>query len=123
MSSLRLHSALGRLLGCKWSGFGRLGRGMSSALVGSGYGWVGRCVGLWGGVFSWCLWLGECGVRVVIVESGEGKVGCWVRERVHWGFWERGAKKLYYLVAPFEIGGFQTGVNFVSKLMLKERSA
>jgi hypothetical protein len=27
-------------------------------------------------------------------------VGCWDRERVRWGFWERRAKKLYYLVAP-----------------------
>ena len=49
--------------------------------------------------------------------------GCWVRERVRWGFWERGTKKLYLLVAPFEICVFQTGVNFVSKFMLKERAA
>jgi hypothetical protein len=49
--------------------------------------------------------------------------GCWVREGVRWGFWERRAKKLYYLVAPFEICGFQRGVNFVSKFILKERSA
>jgi hypothetical protein len=33
-------------------GFGGLGRGMSSALVGSGYGWDGRVVCLGGGVFS-----------------------------------------------------------------------
>jgi hypothetical protein len=34
------------------SGFGRLGRGMSSARVGCGYGWGGWVVVLWGGVFS-----------------------------------------------------------------------
>jgi hypothetical protein len=57
-------------------------------------------------------------------DSGEwGRLGFCVSNRVRWGFWERRAKKLYYLVAPFEICGFQRGVNFVSKLMLKERSA
>ncbi len=33
-------------------GFGGLGRGMSSALVGSGYGWDGWVVGFGGGLFS-----------------------------------------------------------------------
>jgi hypothetical protein len=48
----------------RWSGFGRLGRGMSSARVGSGYGWDGWVVGLWGGVFSLGCWVGGCGVCV-----------------------------------------------------------
>jgi hypothetical protein len=43
------------------SGFGGLGRGMSSALVGSGYGWDGWVVRLVGGVFSWVGWFGGCG--------------------------------------------------------------
>ena len=43
-------------------GFGGLGRGMSSALVGSGYGWGGWVVCFVGGVFSWGGWLGGCGV-------------------------------------------------------------
>ena len=34
------------------SGFGGLGRGMLSALVGSGYGWDGWFVCLGGGLFS-----------------------------------------------------------------------
>ncbi len=50
--------------GDKWSGFGGLGRGMSSALVGSGYGWDGWGVCLWGGLFSWGGWFGGCGVCV-----------------------------------------------------------
>ncbi len=51
-SSLRLLSAL-RCLGDNIrSGFGDLGRGMSSALVGCEYGWDGWCVFLWGGLFS-----------------------------------------------------------------------
>jgi hypothetical protein len=63
------------LVGNGRSGFGRLGRGMSSARVGCGYGWDGWVVGLWGGVFSSGCWLGGCGVcvcgvRGVIVESG-----------------------------------------------------
>ncbi len=33
-------------------GFGGLGRDMSSALDGSGYGWCGWCVCLGGGLFS-----------------------------------------------------------------------
>ncbi len=57
------------------SGFGGLGRGMSSALVGSGYGWDGWVVCFVGGMFSSCVLLGGCGgvfwfgVRGVIVES------------------------------------------------------
>jgi hypothetical protein len=43
-SSLRLLSALRCLGGNIRSGFGELGRGMSSALVGSGYGWDGWVV-------------------------------------------------------------------------------
>jgi hypothetical protein len=51
-SSLRLLSAL-RCLGDNIrSGFGGLGRGMLSALVGSGYGWDGWFVCLGGGLFS-----------------------------------------------------------------------
>jgi hypothetical protein len=42
---------------------------------------------------------------------------------VRWGFWESRAKKLYLLVTPFEICGFQVEVNFVSKFMLKEGAA
>ena len=49
-----------------WSGFGDLGRGMSSALVGSGYGCDGLVVGLWGGVFSSGCWFGGCGVCVCV---------------------------------------------------------
>ncbi len=40
------------LVGDIMDGFGCLGRGVSSALVGSGYGWDGWVVGLGGGVFS-----------------------------------------------------------------------
>ncbi len=47
-----------------WGGFGGLGRGVSIARVGCGYGWDGWVVGLWGGVFSWCGWYGGCGVCV-----------------------------------------------------------
>ena len=55
-----------------------------------------------------------CGVRGVIVGSGLlGWCAGWVGD----------LGKLYYLVAPFEICGFQRGVNFVSKFILKERSA
>ena len=59
---------------------------MSSALVGSGYGWDGWFVCFVGGVFSWCGWLGRVwgvclwGVRGVIVESV-----CWVGVRVGLG--------------------------------------
>ena len=65
---------------------------MSSALVGSGYGWDGCDVCFVGGVFSWGGWLvrvwGVClwGVRGVIVESV-----CWVGVRV--GLGEVGEKK------------------------------
>ncbi len=41
-------------------GFGGLGRGMLSALVGSSYGWDGWCVCLGGGLYSWWVWFGEC---------------------------------------------------------------
>ncbi len=68
-----------------WSGFGRLGRGMSSALVGSGYGCDGSVVGLWGGVFSsgclvwrvWsvCLWHARRESGEWIVGLGCGGVG------------------------------------------------
>ncbi len=63
-SSLRLLSALRCLGGNIRSGFGGLGRGMSSALVGSGYGWVGWVVCFVGGVFSSGVLLGGCGVCV-----------------------------------------------------------
>ncbi len=46
------------------SGFGGLGRGMSSALVGGGYGWDGWFVCFGGGVFSGVVWFGGCGVCV-----------------------------------------------------------
>ena len=49
---LRLHRALRCLGGDMKDGFGGLGRGMSSALVGSGYGWDGWFVCLGGGGFS-----------------------------------------------------------------------
>ncbi len=52
MSSLRLLCALRCLGGDIRDGFGCLGRGVSSALVGSGYGWEGWCVCLGGGLFS-----------------------------------------------------------------------
>ena len=39
---------------------------MSSALVGSGYGWGGWVVCFVGGVFSWGGWLGGCGVCVCV---------------------------------------------------------
>ena len=52
--------------GDKWSGFGDLGRGMSSALVGSGYGWCGWVVVLGGGLFSKWVWFWE-GVECVCV--------------------------------------------------------
>jgi hypothetical protein len=52
-SSLRVLCALRCLGGDKWIGFGDLGRGMSSALVGGGYGWDGCVVCFLGGVFSW----------------------------------------------------------------------
>jgi hypothetical protein len=64
VSSLRLLSALRCLGGNIRSGFGELGRGMSSALVGSGYGWDGWFVCLGGGLFSWGGWLRGCGVCV-----------------------------------------------------------
>ena len=97
-SSLRLHRALRCLGGDIMDGFGVLGRGMSSALVGSGYGWDGWCVCLGGGKFSSWVWFGGCGgeclcgVRGVIVESG---VVGWVCGGV--GDLGRGQKKLYYL--------------------------
>ena len=50
-SSLRLLSALRCLGGNIRSGFGGLGRGMSSALVGGGYGWDGWVVCFCG----WCV--------------------------------------------------------------------
>ena len=59
---------------------------MSSALVGSGYGWDGCVVCFVGGVFSWGGWFGRVcgvclwGVRGVIVESV-----CWVGVRVGLG--------------------------------------
>ncbi len=46
------------------SGFGGLGGGMLSALVGSGYGWGGWGVCFVGGVFSCGVLLGGCGVCV-----------------------------------------------------------
>ncbi len=52
LSSLRVLSALRCLGGNIRSGFGGLGRGMSSALVGGGYGWDGWVVCFVGGVFS-----------------------------------------------------------------------
>ena len=64
ISSLRLLCALRCLGGDIWIGFGVLGRGMSSALVGSEYGWDGWGVCLGGGVCCWCGWLGGCGVCV-----------------------------------------------------------
>jgi hypothetical protein len=78
---------------------------------------------VWGVVCLVCVFVGRVWGAVVWRARRVGEVGCWVRERVRWGFWERRAKKLYYLVAPFEICGFQRGVNFVSKFILKERSA
>ena len=66
MSSLRLLCVLRCLGGDIKSGFGGLGGGMSSALVGGGYGWDGWFVCFGGGLFSWggmvwrvwgvCLW-------------------------------------------------------------------
>jgi hypothetical protein len=50
--NLRLLSALRCLGGNIRSGFGGLGRGMSSALVGWGNGWDGWVVCFVGGVFS-----------------------------------------------------------------------
>ena len=44
-----------------------------------------------------------CGVRGVIVESGVVGLVC----GLGWGFGEGRAKKLYYLVAPFEIADFR----------------
>ncbi len=49
-------------------------------------------------VWSECL----CGVRGVIVESG--LLG-WCAGGL--GIWGEGKKKLYYLVAPFEIADFR----------------
>jgi hypothetical protein len=51
----------------------------------------------------WRVW-GEClcGVRGVIVESGVVGLGCGCV-----GDLGRGQKKLYYLVAPFEIADFR----------------
>jgi hypothetical protein len=59
---------------------------MSSALVGSGYGWDGWVVCLGGGLFSWGGWFGGCGgvfVWRAMSDSGEWVVGlgcglCWV---------------------------------------------
>ncbi len=48
----------------------------------------------------WCVFVGRA--RSV---SGEWVVGLGCG--VGWGFGERGAKKLYYLVAPFEIADFR----------------
>jgi hypothetical protein len=39
--------------------------------------------------------------------SDSGEWGCWIGVRVGLGIWESGAKKLYYLVAPFEIADFR----------------
>ncbi len=64
LSSLRVLCALWFLVGNIRIGFGGLGRGMSSALVGSGYGWDGWVVCFVGGVFSGVVWLGGCGVCV-----------------------------------------------------------
>ena len=68
---------LGCLVGYYWSGFGILGRGLSSALVGSGYGWVGLFVGLGGGLFSLCLCLE--GVECVCVWRARSDSGEWGR--------------------------------------------
>ena len=51
------------------------------------------------GVGGECL----CGVRGVIVESGVVGLVC----GLGWGIWESRAKKLYCLVAPFEIADFR----------------
>ena len=59
-SSLRVLCALWFLVGDERIGFGELGRGMSSALVGGGYGWDGWVVCLVGGVFSRVVRLGGC---------------------------------------------------------------
>ncbi len=66
ISSLRLLCALRCLGEDIRSGFGGLGGGVSSALVGSGYGWDGWFVSLGGGLFSWGGWLGGCGVCVCV---------------------------------------------------------
>ena len=89
------------------SGFGDLGRGMSSALVGSGYGWDGCVVCLWWGLFSWGVWFGGCGVCVfvwrVMSDSGEWVVGLVCG--LGWGKW--GKKKLItlWLLLKLRISG------------------
>jgi hypothetical protein len=75
VSSLRLLCAFRCLVDNIWSGFGRLGRGMLSALVGFGYGWDGWVVGLWGGVFSSGCWFGGCVVLVCGVRGGRVESG------------------------------------------------
>jgi hypothetical protein len=54
------------------SGFGRLVWGMSSALVGSGYGWDGCCGCLGGGVFGCVVgWVWRVCVWRAMSDSGE----------------------------------------------------
>jgi hypothetical protein len=79
LSSLRLLCVLRCLGGNIKSGFGGLGGGMSSALVGGGYGWDGWVVCFVGGLFSWGGRFGE-GVGFVFVgrarsDSGECVLG------------------------------------------------
>ncbi len=72
-----------------------------------------RVVGL-EGVECVCLWRARR-------ESGE--LGCWVGVRGRWGFGECWGKKTLLPRGSFQNCGFQGGVNFVSKFMLKERYA
>ncbi len=67
-------------------------------------------VGLWVcGVVCLVGVIGLEGVECVFVacDEGEWRVDCWVGVRGRWGFWECWGKKLYYLVAPFEIADFR----------------
>ena len=79
---------------------------MTSALVGSGYGWDGCVVCFVGGLFSRGDWFGRVwgvclwGVRGVRVES----VLCW---GAGWVGGSGEKKKTYYLMAPFEIADFR----------------
>lgn len=61
----------------------------------------------WSNSFYFCLscWVGGCGVCVCVVRGG--RVDCRVGVRGRWGFGECRGKKLYYLVAPFEIADFR----------------
>ncbi len=95
---------------------------MLSALVGSGYGWGGWFVGLLGGEFSLGFWVGGCGLCVFVCGVRGGRVDCRVGGAGALGVWGVLGKKTLLPRGSFQKCGFQGGVNFVSKFMLKRET-